>query len=449
MTCFVTVGTTSFDQLVNEVLSDDCTSKLKSLGVKRIKIQLGAGNWNDDVRDRVFSGVVADQGEGESGGIPIEFYRFKPDIQLDMKDALVVIAHAGAGTCLECLRHRRPLIVVVNENLMDNHQLELAKELARGGHLLYCSDCLPDMSSVECPIHPNVHLVEDHRAGDVICPECGLVVGDRLVDVGTEWRSFSNERSGADPSRVGAPENPLLSGGDLSTSIAVGFGASDSDNSLANSQRKSMNNTDRQMTQAMSVIREMSERIHLAKSIQDLASKTFKDVLDSKALKGKNNEAQAAACLYIACRKEGVPRTFKEICAVSRVSKKEIGRCFKLIIKSLETNLEQITSADFMSRFCGNLSLPNSIQAAATRIAKRAVEMDLVAGRSPISIAAAAIYMASQASNEKRSAKEIGEIAGAAEVTVKQTYKLLYPRAAELFPEDFKFITPIDQLPTS
>ncbi|KAJ1354398.1 Transcription initiation factor IIB [Parelaphostrongylus tenuis] len=304
------------------------------------------------------------------------------------------------------------------------------------------------MSSVQCPIHPNAHLVEDHRAGDVICPECGLVVGDRLVDVGTEWRSFSNERSGADPSRVGAPENPLLSGGDLSTSIAVGFGASDSDNSLANSQRKSMNNTDRQMTQAMSVIREMSERIHLAKSIQDLASKTFKDVLDSKALKGKNNEAQAAACLYIACRKEGVPRTFKEICAVSRVSKKEIGRCFKLIIKSLETNLEQITSADFMSRFCGNLSLPNSIQAAATRIAKRAVEMDLVAGRSPISIAAAAIYMASQASSEKRTAKEIGEIAGAAEVTVKQTYKLLYPQAAVLFPEDFKFITPIDQLPT-
>ncbi|KAJ1374193.1 Transcription initiation factor IIB [Parelaphostrongylus tenuis] len=124
------------------------------------------------------------------------------------------------------------------------------------------------MSSVQCPIHPNAHLVEDHRAGDVICPECGLVVGDRLVDVGTEWRSFSNERSGADPSRVVCARKPSTQWWRLSTSIAVGFGASDSDNSLANSQRKSMNNTDRQMTQAMSVIREMSERIHLAKSIQ-------------------------------------------------------------------------------------------------------------------------------------------------------------------------------------
>ncbi|CAO4378464.1 unnamed protein product [Caenorhabditis nigoni] len=302
---------------------------------------------------------------------------------------------------------------------------------------------------VQCPVHPDVHLIEDHRAGDLVCPACGLVVGDRLVDVGTEWRSFSNERSGNDPSRVGAPENPLLSGGDLSTTIAVGFGGSDSDNSLANAQRKSMNNTDRQMTAAMSLIREMSERIHLPRNIQENASRIFKDVLDSRALRGKNNEAQAAACLYIACRKDGVPRTFKEICAVSRVSKKEIGRCFKIIIRNLETNLEQITSADFMSRFCGNLYLPNSIQAAATRIAKRAVDMDLVAGRTPISIAAAAIYMASQASGEKRSAKEIGDVAGAAEITVRQTYKLLYPKAAELFPEDFRFVTPIEALPNS
>ncbi|KAJ1355554.1 hypothetical protein KIN20_013003 [Parelaphostrongylus tenuis] len=78
-----------FDQLVNEVLNDKCTSALKLLGVEKIKIQLGAGSWSDDVRVRVFNGVVEDQGDGESGGLPVEFYRFKPNIQDDMKDALV------------------------------------------------------------------------------------------------------------------------------------------------------------------------------------------------------------------------------------------------------------------------------------------------------------------------------------------------------------------------
>ena len=32
---------------------------------------------------------------------------------------------------------------------------------------------------VQCPHHPHAPLIEDHAAGDMICPECGLVVGDR------------------------------------------------------------------------------------------------------------------------------------------------------------------------------------------------------------------------------------------------------------------------------
>lgn len=97
--------------------------------------------------------------------------------------------------------------------------------------------------------------------------------------------------------------------------------------------------------------------------------------------------------------------SFTEICAVSRISKKEIGRCFKLILKALETSVDLITTGDFMSRFCSNLGLPKQVQMAATFIARKAVELDLVPGRSPISVAAAAIYMASQASAEKKTQK--------------------------------------------
>ncbi|KAF8361009.1 ttb-1 [Pristionchus pacificus] len=303
--------------------------------------------------------------------------------------------------------------------------------------------------SLSCPDHPYAHLVEDHRAGDVICPECGRVVGDRLVDVGTEWRSFSNERSGTDPSRVGAPENPLMGASDLSTSIAVGFGSSDGDQSLANAQRRSSNNSDRQMSQGMTHIREMSDRIHLTRAIQDRAALLFRQMLDGKTLRGKNIAAQVASCLYVACRQEGVPRTLKEIIAVAGCSSREVNKCVKLIIRSSENSFQLITSEDFMSRFCGNLDLPHPVQRAATHIARVAKELDLVAGRSPISIAAAAIYMASQASAYKKTAKEVGEITGAAEVTVKQTFRLLRPDAARLFPDNFAFDTPIDQLPAS
>ena len=303
-------------------------------------------------------------------------------------------------------------------------------------------------SRVQCPSHPDVNLIEDYRAGDLICPECGLVVGDRVVDVGSEWRTFSNEKSNVDPSRVGAAENPLLTS-DLSTMI----GRSSSDVAFDESgvakyqNRKHMSSSDRALANAFKEISNMSDRINLPKTIVDRANLLFKQVHDGRTLKGRSNDAIASACLYIACRQEGVPRTFKEICAVSKVSKKEIGRCFKLILKALETSVDLITTGDFMSRFCSNLGLPPSVQRAATHIARKAVELDIVPGRSPISVAAAAIYMASQASEDKKSQKEIGDIAGVADVTIRQSYKLMYPKAAELFPTDFKFFTPIEQLP--
>lgn len=50
-----------------------------------------------------------------------------------------------------------------------------------------------------------------------------------MIDVGSEWRTFSNEKNSVDPSRVGGPENPLLSGGDLSTMIGPATGSASFD----------------------------------------------------------------------------------------------------------------------------------------------------------------------------------------------------------------------------
>lgn len=305
-------------------------------------------------------------------------------------------------------------------------------------------------SQLRCITHPNAPLVEDYRAGDMVCPECGLVVGDRVVDVGSEWRTFSHESNGTDRSRVGGGENPFLSGTDLSTMVgtdrASGSGL-DLQSYARYQNRSGISGSDRSLLNAIREIQTMASRINLPRTITDRANQLFKQVHDQKTLKGRSNDAIASACLYIACRQEGVPRTFKEICAISKIPKKEIGRCFKLILRTLEASVDLITSEDFMSRFCSNLGLNSTIQRAATYIAKKAVELDLVPGRSPVSVAAAAIYLASQASEDKKSQKDIGDIAGVAEVTIRQSYRSMIGRAAELFPANFVFDTPIERLP--
>nr|XP_034356719.1 transcription initiation factor IIB-like [Arvicanthis niloticus] len=311
------------------------------------------------------------------------------------------------------------------------------------------TSCLDALPRVTCPNHPDAILVEDYRAGDMICPECHLVVGDPVINVGSEWRTFSTDKATKDPSQVEDSQNPLLSDGDLSTTIGKGTGTAGFEE-FGNSKyqnRRTMSSSDRAMMNAFKEITTMAaDRINLPRNTVDRINNLFKQVYEQKSLKGRANDA----CLYIACRQKGVPRTFKEICAVSRISKKEIGHSFKLILKALETSGEDlITTGDFMFRFCSNLCLPKQVQMAATHIAHKAVELDLVPGRSPISVAVAAIYMTSQASAEKQTQKEIGDIARVVDVTIQQPHRLIYPWDPDLFPSDFKFDTPVDKLPLS
>jgi hypothetical protein len=63
-----------------------------------------------------------------------------------------------------------------------------------------------------------------HRAIiDVGSDSFSLFSIHRVIDVGSEWRTFSNEKGGEDRSRVGGPENTLLGSGDLSTIIGKDF----------------------------------------------------------------------------------------------------------------------------------------------------------------------------------------------------------------------------------
>uniref|UniRef100_T1J3B7 Transcription initiation factor IIB n=1 Tax=Strigamia maritima TaxID=126957 RepID=T1J3B7_STRMM len=307
-----------------------------------------------------------------------------------------------------------------------------------------------------CRYHPEADVIELHSSGETVCSECGLVIEDRIADESAEWRKFSKDGSSnhsADMCRVGSA-HPLLAGNDLFTLIGPPTGAAGfSQNGGAKYKNKrsktNLGTNDRALLTAFGEIASMANRINLEKIIVDRANSLYKQVLNNtKIMKAKGrNDAVYSSCLYLACRQEEVPRSFKEICAVSNVSKKQIGKCFKLILRALETTVGTVTTDDFMSRFCGNLGLSRAVQRVASSIAKKAVELKIASGKSSISIAAAAIYLACQASADKTTRKEIADVAGVAETTIQQTYGLMFCRVSELFPDDFVFSIPIDKLP--
>ncbi|GBC10690.1 hypothetical protein RclHR1_09820009 [Rhizophagus clarus] len=125
---FVTVGSTGFDQIISLITSIPFLQLLISQGFVKLVVQYGKSRnsfikmQNDLVNE-----------------IEVIGFDYKPSLHEDMKNADLIISHAGSGSILEILRLHKPLIVVVNENLMDNHQLELAIELQNKGYLVYSS----------------------------------------------------------------------------------------------------------------------------------------------------------------------------------------------------------------------------------------------------------------------------------------------------------------------
>ncbi|KAK5864673.1 hypothetical protein PBY51_015897 [Eleginops maclovinus] len=124
-TVFVTVGTTSFDELIESITSPETVQALKARGYERLVLQVGRGSLLPSA--------------DSCPHITLEAYRFKDSIAEDIKYADLVISHAGAGSCLESLGAGKSLLVVINNKLMNNHQLEMARQLHMDSHLLYCS----------------------------------------------------------------------------------------------------------------------------------------------------------------------------------------------------------------------------------------------------------------------------------------------------------------------
>uniref|UniRef100_A0A182PTT1 Methionine aminopeptidase n=1 Tax=Anopheles epiroticus TaxID=199890 RepID=A0A182PTT1_9DIPT len=124
---FVTVGTTEFEALVHTVTSASVLEQLACLGCTTLTIQFGRGPEPN-----------VEQLQKQSA-IRLSAYGLKSSIGDDVNGADLVISHAGAGSCIEVLEAGKPLIVVVNETLMNNHQTELAERLSKSRNLFYCT----------------------------------------------------------------------------------------------------------------------------------------------------------------------------------------------------------------------------------------------------------------------------------------------------------------------
>ncbi len=287
---------------------------------------------------------------------------------------------------------------------------------------------------ISCPECGGKSLTKDYERAEIICNDCGRVVDENIIDFGPEWRAFDSEQMNK-RSRTGAPMNYLVHDRGLSTTIdwrnKDSSGRPIASKKMAQlyrirkwQQRVRISNAkERNLAIALVELSKLSSKLNLSKNVRETAAVVYRHALDKGLIRGRSIEAVATACVYAACRQCKVPRTLDEIAEASRISRKEIGKAYRYISRELGFNLNPTTPIDYIPRFCSELNLDKDVQLRAVEISEKAMDKELTSGRGPTGVSAAAIYIASVLMGARRTQKEVADVAGVTEVTIRNRYK--------------------------
>ena len=284
------------------------------------------------------------------------------------------------------------------------------------------------------------NLVADEGHAEVVCEECGLVVEEDQVDRGPEWRAFdSAERD--QKSRVGAPTTNLLHDKGLSSHIswqnqdAQGRTLSSRKRARLNRMRtwderfRARSHKDRNLKQALGEVDRMGSALGLPKNVRETASVIYRRALDDDLLPGRTIEGVATAAIYAAARQAGSPRTINEVAAVSRVDEMEFKRTYRYIVRELDLGVKLADPSQYVGRFASELDVSDETEMRARELLRTGQNAGVHVGKSPVGLAAAAIYAAARLTGEKLTQSDVSDVANVSEVTIRNRYQELLDAA--------------------
>ena len=290
-----------------------------------------------------------------------------------------------------------------------------------------------------CPECGSSRLMRDYESAEIVCMDCGIVVASKIADRGPEWRAFDDEQR-AKRARVGAPLTYTIHDKGLSTMIdwhdrdIYGKGLSPGQKAQVYRLRKWQRRirvsdaTERNLAFALSEITKIANNLNLPKNILETASVIYRKAVKERLIRGRSIQGVTSAAIYLACRQCGLARTLDEIAQASSVNKKEVGRSYRFLIKELDYFIPPLKPSQYITKFSNQLTMQGKVEEIAHKILVTAKELKLTSGRGPTGIAAAASYIASVLTGERKTQREIAEIAQVTEVTIRNRYKELVER---------------------
>jgi transcription initiation factor TFIIB len=287
-----------------------------------------------------------------------------------------------------------------------------------------------------CPSCGASDIIFDNERGELVCNSCGLVIEENATDTGPEWRAFDADqrnaraRTGA-PIKYTKPNRGLVTEIDLYNKDIRGVRIPSKRQAQLYRMRKwhkrasISSSSERNYLIALPELNRVSSYLGLPDNIRENAALLYRKCVQSNMIRGRPIETVVQAVIYAACRSAGMPRTLDEISSISGLPKKEIGRAYRVISHELGLKIPLTDPISYVPRYVNSLKLSGEAQEKSIELLKHAMKKGLVSGRSPTGVSAAAVYIAGALCGERRTQKEVADVAGVTEVTIRNRYREL------------------------
>ncbi len=288
----------------------------------------------------------------------------------------------------------------------------------------------------KCPECKSKRLIRDYEKGELLCANCGLIIADNIHDMGPEWRAFDAEQKekkarGGAPIKYMRPNKGLVTEIDQYNRDIRGGKISPKKQAQLYRMRKwhkrvsIATSMERNLVIALAELDRVASSLGLPENIKESAALLYRRAVKEELIRGRLIESVVSAVIYAICRIQGIPRTLDEISRASGIEKKEIGRAYRFLKAELDINVPLTDPAQYVPKFAAALKLGGDVQKEAVKLIKKALRKGLISGRGPTGVAAAALYIASAMHGEKKTQKEVADVAGVTEVTIRNRYREL------------------------
>jgi transcription initiation factor TFIIB len=282
-----------------------------------------------------------------------------------------------------------------------------------------------------CPECGDIKLQWNKEKGEIICKSCGLVLDDKLVDFGQEWKEYDSE-SAEKRRRTGAPLTYTQDDRGLGTEVGrkqdmykLSGKTKHKFERLRLWQRRVSTAIEANLRLALSELKRISSLLNLPNYVEEEIARIYTEAIHKGLVRGHSTEAVVSGVVYAVLRMYDIPRTLNEVSEVTGIDKKRVAKNFKYVSRNLNIRTLPIDPINYISRFASELNLDAKTQTKAVDIVQKAIKEEITSGRSPKGIAAGALYIASKINNEKKTQAEIAKVADVTEVTVRNSYKEL------------------------